>query len=155
MNGWTNILRMHEKLFWGLPYCVFSTDRWLTVWCFFSLCFFSPPAPKKEGTLDRTAETRLGKGTRRRELLASTSSIQTGQPWMTTFSNRAGESDQVKSNSLEFCPCFFARPTARLICPFSPPPPQHVFPTCLHWVLYSHSSFLWLLLLIWFVHLHR
>lgn len=107
---------MHEKLFWGLPYCVLSPDRWLTMWWFFFPFGFFPPCPnERRDLLGRAAETRLGKGTRRRELLASTPSIQSGQPSMTMFSNRVGGSDQVKSNSLEFCPSFFSRPTARLV----------------------------------------
>lgn len=48
---------MHEKLYWGLPHCVLSPDRWLTVWCvFFPFPFFFSPAPKKEGILEGAAE---------------------------------------------------------------------------------------------------
>lgn len=107
---------MHEKLFWGLSYCVLSPDRWLTMWWFSPpFGFFLPCPSERRDLLGRAAETRLGKRTRRRELLASTPSIQSGQPSMAMSSNRVGGSDQVKSNSLEFCPSFFSRPTARLV----------------------------------------
>lgn len=58
---------MHEKLFWGLPYCVLSPDRWLTV-------FLSPLPPslsaQRKRDLGQSAQPRLGKGTWRGELLS-------------------------------------------------------------------------------------
>lgn len=46
---------MHEKLFWGLPYCVLSPDRWLTV--FLSPLPLSLSAKKEGSWTECTAQT--------------------------------------------------------------------------------------------------
>lgn len=68
---------MHEKLFWGLPYCVLSPDRWLTV--FLSPLPLSLSAQRKRD-LGQSARPRLGRGTWRRELLSSPSPFILASP---------------------------------------------------------------------------
>lgn len=68
---------MHEKLFWGLPYCVLSPDRWLTV--FLSPLPLSLPAQRKRD-LGQSAQPRLGKGTWRGELLSFPSPFMLASP---------------------------------------------------------------------------
>lgn len=68
---------MHEKLFWGLPYCVLSPDRWLTV--FLSPLPLSLSAQRKRD-LGQSAQPRLGKGTWRGELLSFPSPFMWASP---------------------------------------------------------------------------
>lgn len=68
---------MHEKLFWGLPYCVLSPDRWLTV--------FLSPLPlslseQRKRDLGQSVRPRLGRGTWRGELLSSPSPFILASP---------------------------------------------------------------------------
>lgn len=68
---------MHEKLFWGLPYCVLSPDRWLTV--FLSPLPLSLSAQRKRD-LGQSTQPRLGKETSRGELLSFPSPFMLASP---------------------------------------------------------------------------
>lgn len=108
---------MHEKLFWGLPYCVLSPDRWLTV--------FPSPLPlslsaQRKRDLGQSAQPRLGKGTSRGELLSFPSPFMLASPERTQPEMQSD--DLIVSKVINFslvsvsCLHFTNSFQARLIC---------------------------------------
>lgn len=108
---------MHEKLFWGLPYCVLSPDRWLTV--FLSPLPLSLSAQRKRD-LGQSAQPRLGKGTSRGELLSFPSPFMLASPECTQPEMQPD--DLIMSKVINFslvsvsCLCFTNSFQACLIC---------------------------------------